>query len=232
MQKNIIFLLVCIMSVSFCWGEWSVPRNMSIDLSYYGPADRPESGMVSVEFFKVYGGKFSLYGNFGGYYGEKETDKATDDIAEYTGSPTDKQTTIPLTQSTFFLPFTFGGRMDVYESKGVKYFVGLGFGLAFAVDWFHSNLLSTGAEYYTSKEDGTSLNDYLKKQTNAYYGFTYQLNAGAAYVAKPGLDVYGKLYYDGANLNRDTGVTKDLIGMGDRVKMSGWGAGLGIRFGY
>jgi len=234
MIKKTIILLVTLTAITLCFAEWSIPRSMSIDASYYGPKDRPESGLISIEVFKLYGGKFSLYGNLGGYYGSRDEDtQAGDDVLDENGNPVVSDEQVATTTiSTFYLPFTVGGRVNVYESKGMTYFLGLGIGLGFAVDMSTSNLLSTAYEYGLSDAEGTSLKDYLKDHSNAYYGFNYQLSTGVEYTAKPGLNVYGKLFYNGAKLNRDTGVSADKIELGNKLDMSGFGAGLGIRFAY
>jgi len=233
-MKKIILFLVLVVSVYACYAEWTMPKNISIDASYYGPKDRPESGFISIEAFKTYNKIFNLYGNIGGYYGSSDDSNiAGSNVVDENGNPVNPDEQVATTTlSTFYLPFTLGGRVDVYESKGIKYFVGLGIGLGFAVDLSTSNLLSTAYEYGMSDEEGTSLKDYLKDHSNAYYGFNYQLSTGAAYIAKEGLEVYGKLFYNGAKLNRDTGVTNDKIELGNQLDMSGFGAGLGIRFSF
>jgi len=233
MKKKMILFLVFVISVYACYAEWSLPRNLAIDASMYGPADRANSGMISLEFYKVYKGRFTLLGNVAGYYGANKDENQSGAIADTLADGTHVDKVVyDREYSTLFIPIMLGGRIDVYESKGIKYFVGAGFGLGIAIDMDITNLVS-GLWDAGQEVDGngnTVAKDFIQDRSNLYYGFNYQLNTGASYIAKEGIEVYGKIYYNGADLRRDTGLTADEVGLGDRVNMSGWGAGIGARF--
>jgi len=228
MKKTILFLIL-VTTICLCFGAWSLPRNIAIDASIYAPNDRAKSGMISLEFYKVYNERFTLLGNIAGYYGSNKDENEKGSIAD---NPDIDTVEYDREYSTLFFPIMIGGRIDVYQSKGIKYFVGVGFGLGIAVDMDITNLVS-GLWKANEEVDGDGnavAKDFIRDRSNLYYGFNYQLNTGASYIAKEGIEVYGKIYYNGADLRRDTGLTADEVGLGDRVNMSGWGAGIGARF--